>query len=140
MNCQPSFATGSVPLVGPALDDLGWVGPAVQGGILAEAGPGGQKPDRRVPDCDIVDIGARPRAAWRDEPVDVLDLAVGKAQAAAVRLPEQRAKTTRTYTKALLAFLIFQITAAGGFYLKKRYVETQVIVIPATVNERAVIT
>ena len=139
MNCQPSFATGSVPLVGPALDDLGWLGPAVQGGILAEAGPGGQKPDRRVPDCDIVDIGAR-RATWRDEPVDVLDLAVAKADGAGVRLPTQRAKTTRTYTKALLAFLILQIAAAGGFYLKKRYVETQVIVIPATVNERAVIT
>jgi hypothetical protein len=138
MNCQPSFATGSIPLVGPALDELGWLRPAVQGGILAEAGRGGHEPRRRVPDCDIVDIGARPRAAWRDESVDVLDLTIGKAQASSVRVPEQRAKTTRT--KALLAFLIFQITAAGGFYLKKRYVETQVIVIPATVNERAVIT
>jgi hypothetical protein len=28
----------------------------------------------------------------------------------------------------------------GGFYLKKRYAEAQVIVIPATDNERAVIT
>jgi len=139
MNCQPSFATGNVPLVGPALDDLRWVGPAVQGGILAEAGRGGQKPDRRVPDCDIVDIGPR-GATWRDEPVDVLDLAVCKADGAAVRLPAPRASTRGTYTKALLAFLILQIAAAGGFYLKKRYVETQVIVIPATVNERAVIT
>jgi hypothetical protein len=104
-----------------------------------EAGRDGQKPDRRVPDCDIVDIGAR-RATWRDEPVDVLDLAVAKADGAGVRLPTQRAKTTRSYTKALLVFLILQTAAAGGFYLKKRYVETQVIVIPATVNERAVIT
>jgi hypothetical protein len=140
MNCQPSFATGSVPLVGPALDDLGWLGPALRDGILEEAGRGGHEPRRRVPDCDIVDIGARPRAARRDEPVDVLDLALGKGQAAAVRLPAPGASTRGTYTKALLAFLILQIAAAGGFYLKKRYVETQVIVIPATVNERAVIT
>ena len=135
MNCQPSFATGSVPLVGSALDELGWLGSAVQGGTLdgAPTATNGQKPDRRVPDCDIVEVGPRARAARRDEPVDVLDLAVCKAEAAA-------STSRRKYTKALLAVLILQITAVGGFYLKKRYVETQVIVIPATVNERAVIT
>ena len=135
MNCQPSFVTGSVPLVGPALDGLGWLGPAVRDGTRdgAPAATNAQEPHRRVPDCDIVDVGCRARATRRDEALDVLDLTVGKAEATA-------SASSRKYTKALLAFLILQITAAGGLYLKKRYAETQVIVIPATINERAVIT
>ncbi len=146
MNCQPSFARGSVPLGSTAFDEFGLLRLAAQDGILDEAadralaGPEGRKSDRRVPDCDIIDVGRRPRAPWRDEPVDVLDLAVSQIQGA-VRLPEPGASVARrNYTKALVALLILQITTLSGFYLKKRYAETQVIVIPATVNERAVIT
>jgi hypothetical protein len=146
MNCQPSFARGSVPLGSTALDEFGLLPPAAQDGILAKAtdrvpaGPEGRKPHRRVPDCDIIDVGRRPRPPWRDEPVDVLDLVVSQGEGA-VRLPGPGASVARRhYTKALVALLILQVTALSGFYLKKRYAETQVIVIPATVNERAVIT
>jgi hypothetical protein len=142
MNCQPSFRTGSVPLVGPVRNELGLPWPAAQDGIPDRhagnaAGPKRQRPHRRVPDCDIVDVGARARAIRDDEPVDVRDLAFidGKASAVRPSVPGRR-----SYTKLLLALLILQVTVVGGLYLKKRYAESQVIVIPATVNERSVIT
>src|SRR5688572_8796857 len=114
MNCQPSLARGSVPLGSTALDEFGLPRPAVHDGIRdgarrgTAAGPEGRKPYRRVPDCDIVDVGPRARATWHDEPVDVRDLVVSKAST-----------TRRNYTKALVALLILQITALSGFYLKK---------------------
>jgi hypothetical protein len=120
MNCQPSFRTGGVPVAGPALDGLG--------------GP----PRRRVPDCDIVDVGPSPPAARPDDPVDVADLAFEPTSGAAgvPAGPPNR----RSYMKALLTLLILQIAVAGGLHLRKRLAEAQVIVVPATTDERVVIT
>jgi hypothetical protein len=145
MNCQPSFRTGSVPLVGPARDELGWSWPALRDGIpdrhaSGAAGPKRERPHRRVPDCDIVDVGTRARAVRDAEPVDVRDLAFVDAKASAVRPSTPASIGRRTYTKPLLALLILQVTVVGCLYLKKRHAESQVIVIPATVNERSVIT
>jgi hypothetical protein len=138
MNCQPSFTTGSLPLVGPALHELGWM----QDGLpdrRASATPAArrERPQRRVPDRDIVHVGPRARAPRLDEPVDVRDLAFVEAEA----IPAPAASIgRRRYAKPLLALAILQIAAVGGLYLNKRYAESQVIVIPATVNERSVIT
>jgi hypothetical protein len=138
MNCQPSFRTGSIPIVGLAVDDLGWAW--TDGGVDA-SGPRRERPQRRVPDRDIIHVGRARLASRRDEPVDVRDLAYADAGSIDPRPPAQAARTDpRRYTKFLVALLILEITTVGGLYLKHRYAETQVILIPATVNERAVIT
>jgi hypothetical protein len=130
MNCQPSFRTGSIPVVGPALDDFG--GPAF-GGRQA-----GGEPRRRVPDRDIIDVGVSRPAARTDDPVDVADLAIAPARGA-TGLPVDP-PTRRSYTKALLTLLILQIAVAGGLHLRKRFAEAHVIVVPATTDEGTVIT
>jgi hypothetical protein len=140
MNCQPSFRTGSLPVVGPALDGLGaWVPDArgaSAGGRGGEAEPKREPPRRRVPDCDIIDVGARP-AARPGDPAGPRDLACEPlaARSAAPASPERR-----SYAKPLLALLILQIAVVGGLHLRKRLAEAQVIVVPTTANERTVIT
>ena len=70
--------------------------------------------------------------------MDVADLAFEPARGAA-GVPAGRTNR-RPYTKALLTLLILEIAVAGGMHLRKRLVEAQVIVVPATTDERAVIT
>ena len=136
MNCQPSFRAGGVPVAGPALDGLGRPASGALGAGCA--GNTGGPPRRRVPDCDIVDVGPLPPAPRPDDPVDVADLAFEPARGVAgvPAGPTNR----RPYTKALLTLLILEIAVAGGLHLRKRLVEAQVIVVPATIDERAVIT
>ena len=136
MNCQLSFRTGGIPVAGPALDGLG--GPASDALGAECAGNTGGPPRRRVPDRDIIDVGPSPPAARPDDPVDVADLAFEPARGAAgvPAGPPNR----RSYTKALLTLLILQIAVAGGLHLRKRLAEAQVIVVPATTDERVVIT
>jgi hypothetical protein len=139
MNCQPSFTTGAVPIVGPPLGGFGWAPDTLAHGPELEAvAPKTPGPQRRVPDCDIVEVGRGRTTASGGEPIDVRDLAFSDPAGSDVR-PGARFAGGK-YVKPLLALLILQITVVGGFYLKKRYAEAQVIVIPATDNERAVIT
>jgi hypothetical protein len=101
----------------------------------AEGRPG----QRRVPDCDIVEIGLAPAATG--EPLDLheSDLARPAQRETVVHLCE-RPPARRGRTRLLTALLILELGFLGAVYVGKRYAETQVIVVPATGNPRAVIT
>ena len=52
----------------------------------------------------------------------------------------RRAARRGNMTGPLLALLILELAAFGGNYLRKRYVESQVIVVPPPATDRSIIT
>jgi hypothetical protein len=136
MNCQPSFITESAAVAGRFPADLDWRS-------LAKLGRGDRGPERssrRVPDHDIVFVGSDPRGERASDPIDVRELIL-LPEGAAPGAPTRTVKPSRRdYTKPLVAFLVLELAVLGGFYLSKRLSEAQVIVVPATTDERVVIT
>jgi hypothetical protein len=94
---------------------------------------------RRVPDCDIVEIGSAPGSA--SEPLDLheSDLARPVRRDTVIHL-EQLRPARRDRTRLLTALLILEVGFLGVWYVGKRYAEAQVIVVPATGDPRFVIT
>lgn len=137
MNCQPSFITESAAVAGRFPADLDWRS-------LAELGRGDRGPERssrRVPDRDIVFVGSNPRGEGAGDPIDVRELISSPADGAVPGAPTRTVKPgRRDYTKPFVAFLVLELAVLGGFYLSKRVSEAQVIVVPATTDERVVIT
>jgi hypothetical protein len=144
MTYQPSFAKEtSTPVAASDVTELGWL--ASESRVRsreisddATAAPNGEPPRRRVPDCDIINIGARRTGvvaadvAAVQNVVSALEGSGPATSAGAVR--------RRNLTGPLLALLILELAGFGGNYLRKRYVESQVIVVPATGTDRSVIT
>jgi hypothetical protein len=95
-----------------------------------------EPPRRRIPDCDIIDVGRRAAAA---EVVDVLDL-VPPGLAAAFLAKRDDVSGPGDMTRPLLALLALAIAVVGGIHLSKRLTASQVIVVPTTLNENTVIT
>ena len=137
MNCQPSFITESAAVAGRFPDGLDWR-------RLAELGRddrGPERSSRRVPERDIVFVGSDPRGDRASDPIDVCELILSPAEGAAPGAPTRIVKPSRRdYTKPLVAFLVLELAVLGGFYLSKRLSDAQVIVVPATADERVVIT
>jgi hypothetical protein len=142
MTYQPSFAKEtSTPVAASDVTELGWLASesAARSREISHdrtGAPNGEPPRRRVPDCDIINIGAR-RTGVVAAVAAVQNLfsalkGSGDASAGAVR--------RRNLTGPLLALLILELAGFGGNYLRKRYVESQVIVVPATGTDRSVIT
>jgi hypothetical protein len=99
-----------------------------------------ERTHRRVPDCDIVDVGHLEPDAESD-PVNVGEIASPKL----VRLDTHpRAKRQQReqgdLTRPLTALLALGLGLLGAMYMGKRYADARVIIVPATVNERSVIT
>jgi hypothetical protein len=99
----------------------------------AEGRPG----QKRVPDCDIVDVGVVPDG----EPLQLResDLARSVRHETVVHLSD-RPPARRNRTRLLTALLILELGFLGAVYVGKRYAQTEVIVVPATGNPRSVIT
>lgn len=100
-----------------------------------DAEPQRERPRRRVPDHDIVYVGAHPVDTSSTEPVDVRDLAY---------LPSDNESDipdgSPTLRRVLIALLAAAITTVGGIYFGQRYAESHVIVVPTTVDGNSVIT
>src|SRR5215213_9267289 len=143
MTYQPSFAKEtSTPVAASDVTELGWLARESRARSReisddATGPPNGEPPRRRVPDCDIINIGARRIGVVAADVAAVQNVfsaleGSGPASAGAVR--------RRNLTGPLLALLILELAGFGGNYLRKRYVESQVIIVPATGTDRSVIT
>ena len=96
---------------------------------------------RRVPDCDIVDVGSQPSEFASSEPVDVRDLVLPRSKKPRARASRQNTPGgRRNLTRPLLALLALELMMYGGFYFSKRYADSQVIVVPAPATRGSVIT
>jgi hypothetical protein len=144
MTYQPSFAKEtSTPVAASDVTELGWLASesaarSRESSHDSTGAPNGDPPRRRVPDCDIINIGARRTGVVAaDAPAvqDVVSAPEGSGPANAAG-----AVRRRSLTGPLLALLILELAGYGGNYLRKRYVESQVIVVPATATDRSVIT
>jgi hypothetical protein len=122
---------------GGRASDTSWrwpTGPRIRHPLRpARGGPGREPPRKRVPDCDIVYVGAAPPAPPEDI-VDVRDLAPVEKKS------RKKAKGRRNLTRPLLVLLLLEVAAFGVMHFRKRLTDAQVIVVPASVNERSVIT
>ena len=144
MTYQPSFAKEtSTPVAASEMTEFGWLASesAASSREISHEGagpPNGEPPRRRVPDCDIINVGAR-RSGWVAARVacvrngfSALEGSGPATSAGAVR--------RRNLTGPLVALLILELAGFGGNYLRKRYAESQVIIVPATGSDRSVIT
>jgi hypothetical protein len=144
MTYQPSFVKEtSTPVAVSDVTELGWLGSesAVNSREISHdgrGGPNGEPPRRRVPDCDIIDIGARRTGVVVADSAGVRN--VFSAPKGSDLANSAGAVRRRNLTGPLLALLILELAGYGGNYLRKRYVESQVIVVPATATDRSVIT
>jgi hypothetical protein len=101
----------------------------------ARTGRDREPPRRRVPDRDIVYVGAAaPHPA--DDIIDVRELAPAPPPAQ----KSKNAKRRGNLTRPLLVLLLLEVAVFGAIHLRKRLAEAHVIVVPATADERSVIT
>ena len=138
MNCRPSFSQASAIGMDPALGESGRrLGTfSLTGKVRGQSEPR----RRRVPDCDIIDVGRRAGRVRESEAIDVRELAFAAPPSAVTSDASPKPAGRRSLAPWLLACLIVEIAIAGAMYLGQRYAESSVIVVPATVNERSVIT
>jgi hypothetical protein len=94
---------------------------------------------RRVPDCDIVEIGPAPGSEAEPLHLGESDRAkpVRRGTLALVKTPPSE---RRDLTRLLTALLILELGFFGALYMGQRYAEAQVIVVPATADDRSVLT
>ena len=142
MTYQPSFQQEtSTPVIDPALDHFGWLAAESRDGVPdGRVESGAEQPRRRVPDSDIIDVGPHPSRTAASEPVDVRDLALTAPKGSAPAAARNAGRARLNLTRPLLVLLILEVAVFGGNYLRKRYVESQVIVVPPAASERSVIT
>jgi hypothetical protein len=100
----------------------------------ARGGSRREPPRRRVPDCDIVYVGAAPPPA---DIVDVLDLAPAPASE---KKSGRKAKARRNLTRPLLVLLLLEVAIVGVMHVRKRMADAHVIVVPVSLDKRSVIT
>ena len=144
MTYQPSFAKEtSTPVAASDVTELGWLtsestARSRESSQGRTGAPNGEPPRRRVPDSDIINIGARRTGAVAANVAAVQKVfsALEGPDPAAAR----RTAPPRNMTGPLLALLILELAAFGGNYLRKVYVESQVIIVPPTATDRSVIT
>ena len=99
-----------------------------------------EQPQRRVPDCDIVEVG-RPEAGSETEPLDLGEIALpGPFRRETLARANKRAADRRSLIRPLTALLVLGLGLLGALYVGKRYTDWHVIVVPAPTNERSVIT
>ena len=145
MTFQPRFPQEtSTPVTDPALDQFGWLAAESRDGVLDLAReqsiePRAEQPRRRVPDCDIIDVGPLSRTA-PGERVDARDLALTAPKGSELAAARTAGSDLLNLARPLLALLILELAVFGGNYLSKRYAESQVIVVPPTATDRSVIT
>lgn len=103
--------------------------------------PSPEQPRRRVPDGDIVDVGPCGVPIWRGKAISMSPSLWAQAIS---RTPPTNAKgpmARRSFARPLLALLVLEFAVLGGIYVKKRYADSQVIVVPAPLHHgRSVIT
>jgi hypothetical protein len=105
-----------------------------------EAAPKPQPPRRRVPDCDIVYVGPGLARMAADDPIEVRDLAFAPQQGTQGATKPDTIVGGWNLRRSLIALLAIEILVTGGMYLRQRYAESHVIVVPAATDERSVIT
>jgi hypothetical protein len=141
MTYQSSFAKETGTPVAAELTALGWLtgesGDSPRGISRGAGGRTGEQPRRRVPDRDIVEVGARPTGVLAGEMADPPN--TGLATNSSEPTATAGAMRRRNLTGPLLALLILELAGFGGNYLRKLYVESQVIVVPPTASERSMI-
>jgi hypothetical protein len=144
MTYQPSFAKEtSTPVAASDATELGWLASDSAGSSreISNDGagpPDGEPPRRRVPDCDIINIGARRSGVVAAEAATARN--VFSALKGSDPANSTGAVQRCNLTGVLVALLILELAGFGGNYLRKRYVESQVIVVPPTATDRSVIT
>jgi hypothetical protein len=106
--------------------------------LNGEAQP--EQPQRRVWDCDTVEAG-RLGPSLQAEPLDLREIALaGPFRREALVRTNKRSADRRSLVRPLSALLILELGLLGVLYVSKRYTDPPVIVVPATTNERSVIT
>ena len=107
-------------------------------GLNVDAQP--KQPQGQIPDCHILELGPRETRS-QARPLQLREIALRDPfRRDRLARADQGPADRRDLTRPLTALLALGLGLLGALYVGKRISDSHVIVVPATVNERSVIT